>query len=306
MQVKRIKRHVSGVLLLDKPLGLSSNQALQQVKRLYNAAKAGHSGSLDPLATGLLPICLGEATKFSHFLLDADKRYHALVKLGSTTSTGDAEGEVLRTADVNVTAKTINAALKQYTGVIQQMPPMYSALKHQGKALYEYARQGVEIERARRTVTIHHISLNAFQQDTLDITVGCSKGTYIRTLAEDIGNALGCGAHLAGLRRLLTAHFELADAYTIEQLEAMSLQARDACLLPPDAAIQNLPVIKLDADGAYYLGLGQQVWQAGLMFHGLLRLYDLAGNFLGLGEATDDGKIAPKRLIVNQQSEFLE
>ena len=288
------------MLLLDKPLGLSSNQALQQVKRLYSAAKAGHTGSLDPLATGLLPICLGEATKFSHFLLDADKSYRALVKLGSTTSTGDAEGEVLSTVEVNVTAKMIDAALKRFTGVIQQIPPMYSALKHQGKALYEYARQGVEIERARRTVTIHRINLNAFEQGTLDITVGCSKGTYIRTLAEDIGQVLGCGAHLAGLRRLSTAHFELADAYTIERLEALSLQARDACLLSPDAAIQDLPVIRLDADSAYYLGLGQQVWQVGMKFHGLLRLYDLAGNFLGLGETTENGKIAPKRLIVNQ------
>lgn len=294
------------MLLLDKPLGLSSNQALQQVKRLYNAAKAGHTGSLDPLASGLLPICLGEATKFSHFLLNADKSYRALIKLGSATSTGDAEGEVLSTAEVNVTPKTLNAAIEQFTGVIQQVPPMYSALKHQGKALYEYARQGVEIERAARTVTIHHITLNAFEQDTLDITVGCSKGTYIRTLAEDIGQALGCGGHLAGLRRLSTAHFKLADAYTIEQLDAMSLQARDACLLAPDAAIQNLPAITLDADSIYYLGRGQQVWQAGMKFHGLLRLYDQAGNFLGLGEATDDGKIAPKRLIVNYQSEDSE
>jgi tRNA pseudouridine55 synthase len=306
LQVKRIKRPISGVLLLDKPLGLSSNQALQQVKRLYQAAKAGHTGSLDPLATGLLPICLGEATKFSHFLLDADKSYRALIKLGSTTSTGDAEGEVLSTAKVHVTPEAINSALKQYTGVVQQVPPMYSALKHQGKALYEYARAGVDIERAARTVTIHHISLNAFEQDTLDITVGCSKGTYIRTLAEDVGEALGCGAHLAGLRRLSTAHFELADTCTIEQLEAMSLEARDACLLAPDVAIQNLPAKTLDADSAYYLGRGQQIWQAGVKFQGLLRLYDLAGNFLGLGEATDDGKIAPKRLIVNYHSEDFE
>jgi len=294
------------VLLLDKPPGLSSNQALQQIKRLYSAAKAGHTGSLDPLATGLLPICFGEATKFSHFLLDADKSYRALIKLGSTTATGDAEGIVLGTATVKVTPTALNAVIEQFTGVIQQVPPMYSALKHQGKALYEYARQGVEIERAARTVTIHHIILNAFEQNTLDITVGCSKGTYIRTLAEDIGQVLGCGAHLAGLRRLSTAHFELADAYTVEQLEAMSLQARDACLLAPDIAIQNLPAMTLDANSVYYLTRGQQVWQTGMKFQGLLRLYDFEGNFLGLGEATDDGKIAPKRLIVNYRSEDSE
>jgi len=292
--------------LLDKPPGLSSNQALQQIKRLYSAAKAGHTGSLDPLATGLLPICFGEATKFSHFLLDADKSYRALIKLGSTTATGDAEGIVLGTATVKVTPTALNAVIEQFTGVIQQVPPMYSALKHQGKALYEYARQGVEIERAARTVTIHHIILNAFEQNTLDITVGCSKGTYIRTLAEDIGQVLGCGAHLAGLRRLSTAHFELADAYTVEQLEAMSLQARDACLLAPDIAIQNLPAMTLDANSVYYLTRGQQVWQTGMKFQGLLRLYDFEGNFLGLGEATDDGKIAPKRLIVNYHSEDFE
>ena len=294
------------MLLLDKPPGLSSNQALQQIKRLYSAAKAGHTGSLDPLATGLLPICFGEATKFSHFLLDADKSYRALIKLGSTTATGDAEGIVLGTATVKVTPTALNAVIEQFTGVIQQVPPMYSALKHQGKALYEYARQGVEIERAARTVTIHHIILNAFEQNTLDITVGCSKGTYIRTLAEDIGQVLGCGAHLAGLRRLSTAHFELADAYTVEQLEAMSLQARDACLLAPDIAIQNLPAMTLDANSVYYLTRGQQVWQTGMKFQGLLRLYDFEGNFLGLGEATDDGKIAPKRLIVNYRSEDSE
>ncbi len=298
MQFKRIKRPVHGVLLLDKPLGLSSNQALQQAKRLLQAAKAGHTGSLDPLATGLLPICFGEATKFSHFLLDADKSYRAAIKLGATTTTADAEGEVLTTTKVDVTPAALDAALKKFTGVIQQVPPMYSALKHQGRALYEYARAGVDIERAARTITIYAISLERFERDEVTITVSCSKGTYIRTLAEDIGHALGCGAHLNGLRRLTTGHFSLDKAVTLEQLEAMSSVERDQSLLPVDAPVQNLPQMPLDEASTHYLMQGQQVWKTGSIPVGLFRLYDPAGNFLGLGEQTDDGKIAPRRLLV--------
>ncbi len=286
------------MLLLDKPIGLSSNQALQQVKRLYQAAKAGHTGSLDPLASGLLPLCFGEATKFSHFLLNADKSYRALIKLGSTTATGDAEGEVLSVATVNVTPKALNSVLEQFTGVIQQVPPMYSALKHQGKALYEYARAGVAIGRAARTVTVHQITLERFEQDEVEITVSCSKGTYIRTLAEDIGHALGCGAHLAGLRRLKAAHFSLQSAFKIEQLEAMTAEQRDQSLLPIDALIENLPQVQLDKDSVFYLLQGQAVWKSGLNIKGFFRLYSESGNFLGLGEQTSDGKIAPKRLLV--------
>lgn len=290
---------MDGVLLLDKPLGLSSNQALQQAKRLFQAAKAGHTGSLDPLASGLLPICFGEATKFSHFLLDADKSYRAILKLGIITTTGDAEGEVLATAEVKVSARALNAALARFTGEIQQVPPMYSALKHQGKALYEYARAGVDIERASRAVTIHSIVLERFAQDQVQILVTCSKGTYIRTLAEDIGQALGCGAHLIGLRRLGTAHFELAEALTLEQLEAMPVEVREASLLPVDAAINDLPMVNLDADSAYYLRQGQSVWKSGLNLSGLLRLY-ADGVFLGTGEQAVDGKVAPKRLVVTK------
>lgn len=296
MQVKRIKRAINGVLLLDKPLGLSSNQALQQVKRLYQAAKAGHTGNLDPLATGLLPICLGESTKFSHYLLDADKSYRALVKLGIVTSTGDVEGEVLSTSQTEVSLQAISDALQRLTGTIQQVPPMYSALKHKGKALYEYARAGVNIERPARTVHIYQILLNGYERDQLDITVNCSKGTYIRTLAEDIGQLLGCGAHLAGLRRLSTAHFMLEDAQTLEQLQTMLPEARDSALLPADAMISHLPKVELDADSAYYLRQGQSVWQSGLNLQGSLRLY-VQGDFLGLGEQRPDGKILPKRLI---------
>jgi tRNA pseudouridine55 synthase len=300
MQFKRIKRAIDGVLLLDKPLGYSSNQALQQVKRLYQAAKAGHTGSLDPLATGLLPVCLGEATKFSHFLLDADKSYRALIQLGSTTTTGDAEGEVLNHAQVNVSPVLLQETLSRFVGPIEQVPPMYSALKHQGKALYEYARDGQEVARLARMITIFDIKLNNFDQasNRVEIDVVCSKGTYIRTLAEDIGQALGCGAHLAGLRRLTTAHFSLQKAYTLEQLEAMRLDERDEVLLPVESSVQDLPSVELDDDSTYYLLQGQSVWKSGVKINGLFRIYQESGRFLGLGELDVDGKVAPKRLLV--------
>ena len=301
MQTKRIKRAIDGILLLDKPLGLSSNQALQLAKRLFQAAKAGHTGSLDPLATGLLPICLGEATKFSHFLLDADKSYRALIRLGSTTTTGDAEGEIITTTAVSATPVALQAALQRLTGDIEQIPPMYSALKHEGKALYEYARAGQNIERPARRVSIYEIQLNSYAQGLVDITVSCSKGTYIRTLAEDVGRLLGCGAHLAGLRRLTTAHFSLDNALTLEQLDAMPMEMRDQALLPADAALAKLPKVELDADSAHYLLQGQAVWKAGLVEGGPLRLY--AGDvFLGMGERSADGKIAPRRLLAAKAS----
>ena len=300
MQFKRIKRHIDGVLLLDKPLGFSSNQALQKVKWLFQAAKAGHTGSLDPLATGVLPICFGEATKFSHFLLDSDKSYRALVKFGSTTTTGDAEGEVLTTAAVNVSPHQLQDALNKFRGEISQVPPMYSALKHQGKALYEYARQGVDIDRLARVVTIYDITLNQFDGQQAEITVVCSKGTYIRTLAEDIGAELGCGAHLAGLRRLSAAHYALADTVTLESLEAMPLEQRDALLLSPDSAIQDLPQVELDDDSVFYLLRGQEVWKSGFNVQGLFRIYSEKRVFLGIGEQTEDGRIAPRRLLVQK------
>lgn len=297
MQFKRTKRNLNGVLLLDKPLGFSSNQALQKVKWLFQAAKAGHTGTLDPLATGLLPICLGEATKFAQYVTDSNKTYLATIKLGATTTTGDAEGEVLTTAPVNVNQAQFVSVCQQFIGDISQTPPMYSALKHEGKALYEYARAGVEIERQSRLVTIENIVLEAFNGDVAQITVTCSKGTYIRTLAEDIGSKLGCGAHLIGLRRTETAGYLLPQAVTVEQLENLSVEARDALLLPVDSAIAQLPKVGLHADAAYYLQQGQAVWQAGKVPHGDLRLYDEQNNFLGLGFLQDDGKIAPKRLI---------
>jgi tRNA pseudouridine55 synthase len=299
MQFKRIKKNINGVLLLDKPLGFSSNQALQKVKWLYSAAKAGHTGTLDPLATGLLPICLGEATKFAQYVTDADKTYFATIKLGATTTTGDAEGEVLTTAPVNVTPAQFTAACQQFIGEISQMPPMYSALKHEGRALYEYAREGVDIARQSRIIHISNIVVENFAADIAQITVACSKGTYIRTLAEDIGAALGCGAHLIGLRRTETAGYLLPQAVTIEQLEAMPIDARETLLLPVDSAIAHLPVVTLNADAAFYMMQGQAVWQAGKTPDSDLRLYDEQNNFLGLGYLQSDGKIAPKRLIKN-------
>lgn len=298
MQFKRIKRPVNGVFLLDKPLGFSSNQALQKIKWLFQAAKAGHTGTLDPLASGLLPICLGEATKFAQYLTDADKTYVAIIKLGETTTTGDAEGDILSKALVNVTKPQFVKICQQFTGDISQIPPMYSALKHEGKALYEYARQGVDIARQARVVNIKKIDVNSFEDEEAVITVSCSKGTYIRTLAEDIGKALGCGAHLIGLRRTETAGYQLMQALTIEQLEAMSVEERDAALLPVDSAIEDLPKVTLNDEAAYFLLRGQAVWQAGKIPHTDLRIYNEDNQFLGLGFLQDDGKIAPKRLIV--------
>ena len=300
MQYRRPKKNISGVLLLDKPLGYSSNQALQKIKLLYQAAKAGHTGTLDPLATGLLPLCFGEATKFAHFLTDADKVYIATVKFGITTNTGDAEGQVLSVKDVNISKMQLEQVCSQFLGVISQVPPMYSALKHEGKAMYEYARAGVEIERASRAVTIHNIEINAFDRDVATITVKCSKGTYIRTLAEDIGAQIGCGAHLIGLRRTATANYHINQAITIEQFEAMSEAQRALLLMPADSAVAHLPAITLDVDSAFYLQQGQAILHSGNIPEGLIRLYNEQGEFLGLGEQQSDGKIAPKRLIVNK------
>jgi len=245
-----IRRPVHGVLLLDKPLGLSSNGALQKAKRLYRAEKAGHTGTLDPLATGLLPLCFGAATKFSQVSLDADKRYTATLKLGITTATGDAEGEVLQRRAVDVSTEDVLAACRGLTGAIDQLPPMHSALKRDGKALYEYARAGIEVEREPRRVTIHAIGLMGGLHDEWTIDVRCSKGTYVRTLAEDIGAALGCGAHLAALRRTASGPLTLDGALTLEQLEAMSEETRDAALLDADTLLADWPAVRLGEDDA--------------------------------------------------------
>jgi tRNA pseudouridine55 synthase len=298
VQFKRIKRNINGVLLLDKPVGYSSNQALQVAKRLFTAVKAGHTGNLDPFATGLLPICLGEATKFSHQLLDADKSYVATLKLGITTNTGDTEGEVTSRSAVNVSHADFERVMQSFLGEIQQMPPMHSALKHQGKPLYEYARAGIEIERKARTVNIYHIALEDFNGEEVRFNVTCSKGTYIRVLAEDIGKQLGCGAHLIALRRTKTGGFLLEDTLTLDALENLSESERDAHLLPVDALVSDLPEIELDDDSTHYFHQGQAVWKTGMTQLGLTRVYAPARVFLGLGENLGDGQINPRRLLV--------
>ena len=255
------RRAVHGVLLLDKPLGISSNDALQKAKRLFRAEKAGHTGTLDPLATGLLPICFGAATKFSHVSLDADKAYRASLALGVTTSTGDGEGSVVRERPVTVTLAQIEAACAGFVGTIEQLPPMHSALKHAGRALYNYAREGIDVERAPRRVTIRSIDIAEWQERRLVIDVACSKGTYVRTLAEDIGEALGCGAHLSALRRTSSGALAVDRAVTLEALAAMSEAERDAQLLPADALLADAPEIRLDeADaGRFLTGLRRRI-----------------------------------------------
>lgn len=256
------RRAIHGVFLLDKPLGLSSNDALQKVKRLFRAEKAGHTGTLDPLATGLLPLCFGAATKFSQVSLDADKRYTATLKLGQTTTTGDAEGDVVLTRELPALSQAVlQAACQACAGVIDQVPPMYSALKHEGRALYEYAREGVEIERKARRVTIHQIDILSWQDDELRIDVQCSKGTYVRTLAEAIGEQLGCGAHLIGLRRTGSGALDLQQSVTLDRLTEMSETERDALLAPVDALVSEWLDVTLDAAeaGRLLLGMRRQV-----------------------------------------------
>jgi tRNA pseudouridine55 synthase len=297
MQTKRIKRAVSGVLLLDKPYGFSSNQALQKVKWLYQAQKAGHTGTLDPLATGVLPICLGEATKFAQHLTDENKTYVATVKFGVTTTTGDKEGDVVSQVDCEISRTQIEQVLPQFMGEITQVPPMYSALKVNGKPLYEYARDGVELERKPRQVTIYALRVLGCADNSAEIEVTCSKGTYIRTLGEDIGKALKAGAHLTALRRTATATYQIAHTVTIEALEQMTAEQRDALLLPVDTAITALQKIELQDDASYYFKQGNPVWVSGIIPPGELRIYSEAGLFLGVGFQQRDGRIAPKRVV---------
>jgi tRNA pseudouridine55 synthase len=244
------RRAVHGVLLLDKPPGLSSNAALQRAKRLYRAEKAGHTGTLDPLATGLLPLCFGAATKFSQVSLDADKAYRATLRLGVTTTTGDAEGTVVERREVRVRRERIEQVCAGFVGKVAQRPPMHSALKHDGKPLYAYARAGIEIERANRDVTIRRIDVVAGEGDSWTLDVLCSKGTYVRTLAEDIGRALGCGAHLAALRRTASGPLSIDQAHTLDEIEGLDEPTRDSLLLEPDALLADWPAVRLDDEGA--------------------------------------------------------
>ncbi|MCG6965626.1 MAG: tRNA pseudouridine(55) synthase TruB [Chromatiaceae bacterium] len=293
-------RPISGILLLDKPLGISSNHALQRVKRLYDARKAGHTGSLDPLADGMLPICLGDATKISAFLLDADKYYWFRVKLGETTETGDTEGEIVQTRPTDgISVAQIEQVLSQFLGEIEQLPPMYSALKHQGKRLYELARDGVEVVREPRRVTIRSLTLGAVNLPEFELSVHCTKGTYVRTLAEDIGNALGCGAHVTALRRTGVGPYTDYPMYTMEFLEQTAEQGPDALdrlLMPIDTALADWPEVHVSADSAFYLRQGQAVLVPKAPTQGWVRIFH-GDQFLALGEVQDDGRIAPKRLM---------
>jgi len=293
-----MKRKVDGVLLLDKPVGLSSNIALQKAKRLYRAEKAGHTGTLDPFATGLLPLCLGEATKFSQFLLDADKEYLALVKLGVRTSSGDPEGDVIAQRQVNVSEADLLAALPRFMGEIEQIPPMHSALKHAGRPLYEYARKGIEIERKARRVTVNELIVESFSGDVCALRVHCGKGFYVRALADDLGEVLGCGAHLIGLRRTGVGPFKIEQAQSLEDLSALDEAQRDGRLLPADILVQALPDLQLDIEAAWQICHGQAIWLPRLSVGQQYRLYTQDARFLGVGEVNQDGKVAPKRLVV--------
>lgn len=299
MKARRMRgREMDGILLLDKRPGLTSNAALQEAKRLFGARKAGHTGSLDPLASGLLPVCFGEATKLSGFLLNTDKRYQVVVFLGVRTTTGDAEGEILARSPVPpLDAAAVESVLARFRGEISQIPPMYSALKHQGQRLYDLARQGVEVPRAPRHITVHELRFLGLEAERLSIEVHCSKGTYIRTLAEDIGAALGCGAHVADLRRTGVGAFDVVQAHTFERLGEMDETARAACLLPPEAILGSLPALILGDSLCFYLRQGQAVFVPRAPTSGWVRLHDKGGVLAGVGEIQDDGKVAPRRMF---------
>ncbi len=300
-------RDISGILVLDKPIGISSNAALQTVKRLFDGRKAGHTGSLDPLATGVLPLCFGEATKFSQFLLDADKRYRTIVRLGVTTASGDAEGEILESREVEgYSDAMLETTLAQFRGDIEQIPSMYSAIKVDGKPLYKLARQGVEVERKARPVTLYSLELVANNGNEITLDIHCSKGTYVRTLAEDIGKVLGCGAHVVALRRTSSGPFDLAHAKTIEELELLKQEegnsGLDNCLLPSADALPDWPRLELTEISASYLKQGQPVQIAKAPTTGWVRLFSESTDkgeecFIGVGEIMEDGRVAPRRLV---------
>ena len=294
---------MNGILVVDKPAGISSNDVVQQAKRLFGAQKVGHTGSLDPLATGVLPLCFGEATKFSQYLLDADKKYWAQVRLGITTETADADGEVIAQADTSgITESQVTAALETFVGEIEQVPSMYSALKHQGQPLYKLARQGIEVERAPRRISIYSAELLQFSEASIELRVHCSKGTYIRSLAEDLGAALGCGGHVSALRRLAAGPYEEAQATTLDELrEVGDVREMDALLLPVSSAVGSWPAVRLHEDTAHYVRQGQPVQVAHAPTDGWVQIFELAeeDRFLGVGEILTDGRVAPRRLVAS-------
>ena len=294
---------MNGILVVDKPAGISSNDVVQQAKRLFGAQKVGHTGSLDPLATGVLPLCFGEATKFSQYLLDADKKYWTQVRLGITTETADADGEVIAQADTSgITESQVTAALERFVGEIEQIPSMYSALKHQGQPLYKLARQGIEVERAPRRISIYSAELLQFSEASIELRVHCSKGTYIRSLAEDLGAALGCGGHVSALRRLAAGPYEEAQATTLDELrEVGDVREMDALLLPVSSAVGSWPAVRLHEDTAHYVRQGQPVQVAHAPTDGWVQIFELAeeDRFLGVGEILTDGRVAPRRLVAS-------
>ena len=304
---RRKGRPITGIIVLDKPVGPSSNQALQRVRHLFGAAKAGHTGNLDPLASGVLPICLGEATKLSQYLLDSDKAYQAKFCFGARTTTGDSEGEVVAESDASeLTESTICEALSEFIGDIEQVPPMYSALKVDGQPLYKLAREGKEVERKRRSVSIRSIDLQHFQPGVraeATVNVLCSKGTYIRTLSEDVAESLGFPGHMSALRRTATGPFSLAQAISLDALtqlaEAEGPAALDQFLLDPELAVDHLPRVEVTDSAAFYLKQGQAVVVRNAPLNGMVRVAEAGGPFLGIGEMLDDGRVAPKRLFVD-------
>lgn len=293
-----MRRPLHGLLLLDKVMGATSQTAVSRVKRSLGVRKAGHTGTLDPLATGLLPICVGEATKFSHLLLEAEKSYEATIRLGITTTTGDLEGKTVSVSPVDVDRPRVQDVLARFVGDLDQVPPMFSALKHQGRRLYELARQGITVPRATRRIHVQELALVELDGTTLRVKVTCGKGTYVRVLAEDIGNALGCGASLAALRRTAVGLFQVADAISLDQLEQLPAAAREACLLCPDAPLAGLPRVDVDAEQAHGLAQGRPFQANPRGACGMVRLYEGAsGRFLGVGMRGLGGMIAPRRLM---------
>lgn len=306
---RRRGRDVHGVLLLDKQQGASSNDVLQKVKRLYNANRAGHTGALDPLATGMLPICLGEATKFSQYLLDSDKRYRVIARLGQRTDTSDADGQVVEERPVTFTAAELASALESFRGNTQQIPSMYSALKYQGKKLYEYARQGIEVPREARPITVYELLFIRHEGDELELEIHCSKGTYIRTIIDDLGEKLGCGAHVIYLRRLAVSRYPIERMVTLEQLQELVQQAEqqeipaaellDPLLMPMDSPASDFPVVNIPSVVAAYFKNGQPVRASTTPGEGLVRVTEgEEGKFIGMGEIDDEGRVAPRRLVV--------
>lgn len=310
---KRKGRSIDGIVLLDKPTGLSSNDALQKVKRIYHAAKAGHTGALDPLATGMLPICLGEATKFSQYLLDSDKRYRVIAKLGERTDTSDADGEIVEQRPVEFDEALLMSSVDKFRGESQQIPSMYSALKYQGKPLYWYAREGIEVPRESRLINVFELKLIEWRDDELELELHVSKGTYIRTIVDDLGEMLGCGAHVSMLRRLEVAHYPMDKMVTLEQLQALLEAANaaeepprlslDPLLLPMDTAVADLPEVNMPELVASYALHGQPVQVANAPLEGRVRMtMGDEKRFFGVGEIDDDGLVAPKRLVVFEQN----